>query len=118
VVVLPYVQASQSGVVPIAYAFGKPVVATTVGGLPDAIEDGVTGILVPPADESALADAVTRILLDADLRHRLGDAARRRFESTLSAEAVARMTLDVYRQGLVARQANDAALRVRRHLGE
>jgi glycosyltransferase involved in cell wall biosynthesis len=46
VVVLPYVEASQSGVVPIAYAFRKPVVVTAVGGLPETVEDGSTGLVV------------------------------------------------------------------------
>jgi glycosyltransferase involved in cell wall biosynthesis len=97
VVVLPYIQASQSGVVPIAYAFGKPVVATTVGGLPEAVEHGVTGLLVPPGAVDELAAAVTRLLTDQTLRRSLGDAAKRRFESTLSADALALRTLDVYR---------------------
>jgi glycosyltransferase involved in cell wall biosynthesis len=61
VVVLPYVEASQSGVVPLAYRAGKPVVATTVGGLPEIVEHGRTGLLVPPRDERALAEAVVRV---------------------------------------------------------
>ncbi|MEK8022635.1 MAG: glycosyltransferase [Candidatus Hydrogenedentota bacterium] len=59
-VVVPYVSASQSGVVQIAYGFGKPVVGTTVGGLPEAIRDGKTGFLVPPCDPPALAGAIRR----------------------------------------------------------
>jgi glycosyltransferase involved in cell wall biosynthesis len=95
VVVLPYVQASQSGVVPVAYSFGKPVVATNVGGLPEAVIDGATGLLVPPADVQALADAVTKLLLDDELRRRMGENGRRRFETTLSAEAIAARTLEI-----------------------
>jgi glycosyltransferase involved in cell wall biosynthesis len=97
VVVLPYRQASQSGVVPVAYAFAKPVVATTVGGLPEVVDDGVTGLLVPPGDVESLADAIARLLLDEDLRHRLGANGRKKFERTLSVEAAAEKTLDVYR---------------------
>ena len=50
VVVLPNIEATQSGVIPLAYTFGKPVVATTVGSLPEMVDDGDTGLLVPPRD--------------------------------------------------------------------
>jgi glycosyltransferase involved in cell wall biosynthesis len=100
IVVLPYIEASQSGVVPLAYTFGKPVVATTVGGLPEIVADGVTGYLVPPRDERALADAIVRLLRDSDLRHEQGRNAKRRIETECSPEQVARQTLEVYRLAL------------------
>jgi len=59
-VVLPYVSATQSGIVQIAYNYDKPVVSTNVGGLPEVVKDGETGYLVPPGDPEALAAAVTR----------------------------------------------------------
>jgi len=59
-VVLPYVSATQSGIVQIAYNYDKPVVTTAVGGLPEVVHEGETGFLVPPADPQALAAAVTR----------------------------------------------------------
>jgi len=59
-VVLPYRAATQSGVVLVAYAGGCPVISTHVGGLPEVVEDGVTGYLVPPQDPQALADAIER----------------------------------------------------------
>ena len=59
-VVLPYVSATQSGIVQIAYGFEKPVVVTNVGGLPDVVEDGKTGYVVEPENPTALADAVVR----------------------------------------------------------
>ena len=58
--VLPYVSATQSGIVQIAYNYDLPVVTTAVGGLPEVVRDGQTGYLVPPADPRALAAAVTR----------------------------------------------------------
>jgi SAM-dependent methyltransferase len=64
-VVLPYVGASQSAVVQLAYEFGRPVIATTAGGLPDVIEDGSTGSLVPPNDSHALARAIVVFFREA-----------------------------------------------------
>ena len=58
--VLPYVSATQSGIVQIAYNYDLPVVTTDVGGLPEVVRDGETGFVVPPADPAALAAAVTR----------------------------------------------------------
>ena len=58
--VLPYVSATQSGIVQIAYNYDLPVVTTAVGGLPEVVHEGRTGFLVPPADPAALAAAVTR----------------------------------------------------------
>ncbi|MBE0567459.1 MAG: glycosyltransferase [Krumholzibacteria bacterium] len=58
--VLPYVSATQSGIVQIAYNYDLPVVTTAVGGLPEVVIDGETGFVVPPADPDALADAVIR----------------------------------------------------------
>ncbi len=58
VVVLPYVEASQSGIVPLAYAFHTPVISTRVGGLPEAVEDGRTGFLVAPRDPAELARVI------------------------------------------------------------
>jgi glycosyltransferase involved in cell wall biosynthesis len=96
VVVLPYVEASQSGVVSLAYSAAKPVVATSVGGLPEMVEDGRTGYLVPPRNVSQLAESVTRLLLDADLRHRMGANGKRKIEGECSPDVVARKTMEVY----------------------
>lgn len=60
-----------------AMAFGLPVVALSAGALPEMVEDQVTGILVPPRDEAALAKAIARLLKDPELRHRLGESGRR-----------------------------------------
>jgi glycosyltransferase involved in cell wall biosynthesis len=96
VVVLPYVEASQSGVVSMAYSAAKPVVATSVGGLPEMVEHGRTGYLVPPRNVPQLAESVTRLLLDADLRHQMGSNGKRKIEAECSPEVVARKTMEVY----------------------
>jgi glycosyltransferase involved in cell wall biosynthesis len=61
-----------------AFSYGVPVIATAVGGVPDVVVDGVTGLLVPPRDAPALAAAIARLAADPQLRRRLGAAARLR----------------------------------------
>jgi glycosyltransferase involved in cell wall biosynthesis len=79
-----------------AMAFGLPVVATRAGGLPEVVEDGVTGILVPPGDSEALAEAQLRLLLDPDLRRRMGQAGRERVQSEFTVDRIVSQMLDVY----------------------
>lgn len=63
-VVLPYISATQSGIVQIAYGFEKPVVVTNVGGLPDVVENGKTGYVVPSHNPDAIAEAVIHFFQD------------------------------------------------------
>jgi glycosyltransferase involved in cell wall biosynthesis len=100
-VILPYVEASQSGVVSVAYAFGKPVVATRVGGIPDVVDHGQTGYLVPPRDPYSLAEAIITLLKDRNTRHEMGRKALGRSQSDMSWPHVARRTLEVYHKALV-----------------
>lgn len=83
-----------------AMAYGRPVVASAVGGLLDAVEDGVTGVLVPPRDPAALRSALDRVLGDADVRRRLGAAGRDRAQERFSWAAATRMTIEAYREAL------------------
>jgi glycosyltransferase involved in cell wall biosynthesis len=69
-----------------AMAYGRVVVATRVGGLVDAVDDGATGVLVPPGDVQALRAAVTEVMNDHDLRDRLGGGARQHAREALSRE--------------------------------
>ena len=75
-----------------AMAYARPVIASAVGGLVDAVDDGITGLLVPPRDVPALRMAIERLLADAGLRRRLGEAARasarERFSWTTSTAAM------------------------------
>jgi glycosyltransferase involved in cell wall biosynthesis len=76
-ITLPYISASTSGILMTAYVFGKPVVASRVGCLPEYVKDGVTGLLVPPSNVEQLAKAIIRLLSDDALRHSMGENARR-----------------------------------------
>lgn len=110
VVVLPYVEASQSGVIPVAYSYSKPVIATTVGGLPEMVDDGETGFLVPPRDERALAAATVKLLKDKALRHKMGAMGKRKLEAECAADVVAAQTLTVYRQAVARRHLKTESL--------
>jgi glycosyltransferase involved in cell wall biosynthesis len=79
-----------------AMAHGRPVVATAVGGLRDAIEDGVTGLLVLPRDVEALRQATDRLLQDPALRRRLGAAARDRARDRFAAASTRSALMSVY----------------------
>ncbi len=68
-----------------AMAFSKPVVASRIGGIPEIVEDGRTGMLVPPADSRALAEAIHALLSDAALAERMGQAGRQRLQQHFSA---------------------------------
>jgi glycosyltransferase involved in cell wall biosynthesis len=81
-----------------AMACGLPVVATSGGALPEVVEDGVTGILVPPADARALADAMDNLMRDAQLRRRMGQAGRERILEKFSWRKAALQTEAVYQQ--------------------
>ena len=83
-----------------AMAYGRPVVASAVGGLLDLVVDGETGVLVPPRDAAALRGALARLLGDQGLRQRLGAAARDRARRLLSWEAVTDATLRAYAEAL------------------
>jgi glycosyltransferase involved in cell wall biosynthesis len=85
------------GIVPLeAMACGVPVVATAVGGLTDTVVDGVTGVLVPPRQPAALAEAVRALLADPSRRALLGAAGRERVESRYTWDRIAEETLRVY----------------------
>ncbi|CAN5182662.1 hypothetical protein BH20ACT13_BH20ACT13_08980 [soil metagenome] len=83
-----------------AMAHGRPVVAAAVGGLTDAVEHDVTGLLVPPRDPAALRAALQRLLGDAQLRARLGTAGREKARAEFSSEAAAASMVAAYREAI------------------
>jgi len=82
-----------------AMAFGLPVVATAAGGIPEAVEDGVTGRVVPPRDPAALADALVSVLGDEPRRRALGAAGRLRVLERFTADRMVEGTLRVLEEG-------------------
>lgn len=95
VVAFPYLSATQSGPLMVAHAFGRPVVATSVGNFPEVVKDGCTGLLAPPASPPALAEALQRILTVPDLAERMGKDAKALAERQYSWNSVARAMLAV-----------------------
>lgn len=96
--VLPSLSEGLSNSLLESMAAGVPVVATRVGGSPEAVEDGVSGLLVPPRDASALARAMDALLGDPALARRLGLAASRRIADHFSLESMTRELERLYRR--------------------
>jgi glycosyltransferase involved in cell wall biosynthesis len=96
VVVLPYVDASQSGVVTLAFTFGKPVVVTKIGSIPEVVDHGEDGFIVEPRDSRALAQAIITILKDPVLKQRMSDRAQSKADTELSWLRVGEMHRDAY----------------------
>jgi L-malate glycosyltransferase len=79
-----------------AMACARPIVATTAGGIPEIVEDHVNGLLVPPRDQTALANAIVRALNDAGLRRRMGEAGLARVHARFTVEKMVAETAAVY----------------------
>jgi glycosyltransferase involved in cell wall biosynthesis len=88
-----------------AMACATPVVATRAGGIPEAIDDGRDGLLVPPHDPDALARAIVQLLSDLPLRQRLAAAGRQRIVDEFSVERMVARTLRVYEERLERQKA-------------
>ena len=99
-VVLPYIDASQSGVIPTAYGFKKPVVATSVGSIPEIVDDGITGFIVPPKDVNALAQVIIRLFKDEKLRQQMGENGYIKLKTDLSWDNIAEKTIQVYKEAI------------------
>jgi glycosyltransferase involved in cell wall biosynthesis len=94
-----------------AMSAGLPVIASAVGGVPEAVIDGESGILVPRDDVAAFRSALASLISDPECRHRLGTAARQRYESAFRFERMLNDTLAVYER--VASTATGTAVRAR-----
>ena len=98
IAVLPYLDATQSGVAAMAFAFGRPVIASATGALPEVVRDGETGLLVPPADADALAQAIHRLITDQGLWKTLAQGALRCATGELSWANIAMRTTSLYEE--------------------
>jgi len=97
-VVLPSMAEAFGLVVAEALYLGTPIVATHVGGIPEIVEDGVDGVLVPPADSNALADAIVRLLGDPERRRLMASAGRARVRDRFSFEKMMRAYEQIYQR--------------------
>ncbi|ELZ45673.1 group 1 glycosyl transferase [Halorubrum distributum JCM 9100] len=105
VVVFPYRHIDQSGALMTALPFGKPVIATEVGGFIDVLTDGVHGRLVPPDNADALSSALAELLGDENRREEMGDSVAELANNTYSWGRIAKMTTDLYREAQRDRRA-------------
>jgi glycosyltransferase involved in cell wall biosynthesis len=81
-----------------AMAAARPVVASSIGPVPEIVLDGETGLLVPPGDADRLADAIVRVLADRALGERLGRAGRARVQQTFALDDMVDRTDRLYRE--------------------
>ena len=99
IVVCPYTDATQSGVIMTAYSLCKPVIATHVGGLVEMIEDGKSGVLIPPKDVDALANAIINISLDLQKRLEMEEYIKKQyFLGNKSWKNIAERYISIYTQ--------------------
>jgi len=80
-------------------SLGVPVVSTSISGIPELVEDGVTGLLAPPNDAEHLADAIQRLISDPELQRRFGVEGRRRVESMFEMSRNAQELIEIYEAG-------------------
>jgi len=79
-------------------SYGIPAIASRVGGIPDIIEDGVSGVLVPPADPESLANAIEKLVRDPAYARRLTEGGRKRLKTHFSWDVIIARWEAVYRQ--------------------
>jgi glycosyltransferase involved in cell wall biosynthesis len=90
-------------------SFGLPIVSTDIAGVREQVENGVTGLVVPPSDKLALAEALEKLLSDAKLRASMGMAGRERVQRLFSTEAHVTGVVNVY-QSLLSRTPGRAVV--------
>jgi hypothetical protein len=109
--VAPSLYESFGLIFPEAMRWGTPVIGTRVGGIPEIVTDGETGLLVEPQQPHELAQAIVRLLTNCDLRQRLGVAGRKHVEAHFAADKMARANAELYAE--VVDRADQRRARVR-----
>jgi glycosyltransferase involved in cell wall biosynthesis len=96
VVVYPYLNSTQSGAIQVSYSFGRPVVASNIGGLPEVVDEGKSGLLAEPGDSHDLAEKIAVMLDNPARRKEMGAYARHLSETRFSWDTIASKILAVY----------------------
>jgi len=102
IVVLPYIEATQSGIIPYAFQYGKPVIATEVGSIPDVIDNQINGILIAPKDSTALANEIINLLSNKERLRLYSKNARKKYKLSLSPTRCLYETLKSYKKCLIS----------------
>ncbi len=108
--VLPYIEASQSGVAALSYGMGTPVIASDVGGLSEIVRHEKDGLLVLPRNVRALADAIIRLLSDRNLQQQMQTASLNRCHEDLNWSNIAAQTVEVYHQAITTKNNSQIGL--------
>jgi len=106
VVVFPYRSSTQSGALQVAFSFGKPVIVTNVGGLPEIVEDGKSGFVIPSQDPFELARKILELLQDQDLARNMGAYAKHLSETVFGWTQVAEIIIRKYQEIHLQDQSN------------
>ena len=93
-VIYPYKSSTQSGALQVAYTFGKPVIVTDVGGLPEVVDHQKSGIIVPPNDTPALAEAILSLLNNEEKAKQMGEYARQLSNTRFSWKTITAQIID------------------------
>lgn len=96
IVVLPYTDATQSGIAALALQYGRPVVATDVGSIREMVREGFNGVLVPPKNSMELAEAINTLVEDQPLAKTLAQNSEKLVKGKLSWTAIADRTVEIY----------------------